>query len=111
MRCALMVGLICFFIWYGPVEIAEALHYCEELLLAIHPSTEPKPIGGYAENARHNEMPSALGCHDQARKGRYSVCDVILDDCRGIELESGDISRPLDEMKRAGAVVLKSRDL
>jgi nicotinamidase/pyrazinamidase len=33
---------------------------------------------------------------------------VILDGCRGIELEAGDIARALDEMKRAGAVLLKS---
>jgi nicotinamidase/pyrazinamidase len=36
---------------------------------------------------------------------------VIVDGCRGIELEPGDIGRALDEMKRAGAVLLKSRDL
>jgi nicotinamidase/pyrazinamidase len=51
---------------------------------------------------------------------KYSVLDarqlglnthVILDCCRGIELEHGDIDRTLDEMKRAGAVLLKSTDL
>jgi nicotinamidase/pyrazinamidase len=31
---------------------------------------------------------------------------VILDGCRGIELESGDIDRALEEMKRAGATLL-----
>jgi nicotinamidase/pyrazinamidase len=36
---------------------------------------------------------------------------VIVDGCRGIELEPGDIGRALDEMKRAGAVLLKSSDL
>ena len=36
---------------------------------------------------------------------------VILDGCRGIDLESGDIDRALDEMKRAGTRILKSRDL
>src|SRR5437870_897370 len=36
---------------------------------------------------------------------------VILDGCRGIELESGDIDRALDEMRRAGATILKSADL
>ncbi len=36
---------------------------------------------------------------------------VIVDGCRGIELEPGDIERALDEMKRAGAVLLKSSDL
>jgi nicotinamidase/pyrazinamidase len=36
---------------------------------------------------------------------------VILDGCRGIELEPGDIGRAIDEMKRAGAVLLKSSDL
>jgi nicotinamidase/pyrazinamidase len=51
---------------------------------------------------------------------KYSVLDarhlglnthVILDGCRGIELEPGDIDRALDEMKRVGAVLLKSREL
>jgi nicotinamidase/pyrazinamidase len=36
---------------------------------------------------------------------------VIVDGCRGIELEGGDVRRALDEMKRAGAVLLKSSDL
>jgi nicotinamidase/pyrazinamidase len=51
---------------------------------------------------------------------KYSVLDarqlglntrVIVDGCRGIELEPGDIGRALDEMKRAGAVLLKSPEL
>jgi len=51
---------------------------------------------------------------------KYSVLDarqiglntrVIVDGCRGIELEPGDIARALDEMKRAGAVLLKSPEL
>jgi nicotinamidase/pyrazinamidase len=37
--------------------------------------------------------------------------NVIVDGCRGIELEPGDINRALDEMKRAGAILLKSSDL
>jgi nicotinamidase/pyrazinamidase len=37
--------------------------------------------------------------------------NVIVDACRGIELEPGDINRALDEMKRAGAILLKSSDL
>jgi len=36
---------------------------------------------------------------------------VILDACRGIELEGGDIDAALDEMKGAGATILKSSDL
>jgi len=36
---------------------------------------------------------------------------VIVDGCRGIELEPGDIDRALDEMKRAGAILLESTDL
>lgn len=36
---------------------------------------------------------------------------VILDGCRGIELEHGDIGCALDEMKRVGTVLLKSSDL
>jgi nicotinamidase/pyrazinamidase len=36
---------------------------------------------------------------------------VIVDGCRGIELEPGDIDRALEEMKGAGAILLKSSDL
>lgn len=36
---------------------------------------------------------------------------VILDGCRGIELESGDIDQALEEMKGADATILKSSDL
>jgi len=36
---------------------------------------------------------------------------VILDGCRGIELKPGDIERAIDEMRRAGAIILKSSDL
>ena len=36
---------------------------------------------------------------------------IILDGCRGIALEPGDIDRALDEMKRVGAILLQSRDL
>jgi nicotinamidase/pyrazinamidase len=36
---------------------------------------------------------------------------VILDGCRGIELEAGDVDRGLDEMKRAGTTILQTRDL
>ena len=36
---------------------------------------------------------------------------VIVNGCRGIDLEPGDIGRALDEMKRAGAVLLKSGEL
>jgi nicotinamidase/pyrazinamidase len=51
---------------------------------------------------------------------KYSVLDarqfglnthVILDGCRGIELERGDIDRALDEMKRADAILLTSSEL
>jgi len=34
----------------------------------------------------------------------------MLDDGRGIELEAGDIARGLDEIKRAGTTILRSRD-
>jgi hypothetical protein len=36
---------------------------------------------------------------------------VILDGCRGIELEHGDISRALEEMKQAGAIFLNSGEI
>ena len=51
---------------------------------------------------------------------KYSVLDsrqlglnthVILDGCRGIGLEPGDLDRALDEMKHAGAVLLQSSEL
>ena len=51
---------------------------------------------------------------------KYSVLDarhlglnthVIVDGCRGIELERDDIDRALDEMIQAGATILKSADL
>jgi len=35
----------------------------------------------------------------------------MLDGCRRIELEPGDIGLALEEMKRAGAVLLKSSEL
>jgi nicotinamidase/pyrazinamidase len=51
---------------------------------------------------------------------KYSVLDarqlglntyVIVNGCRGIDLEPGDIARALEEMKRAGAVLLRSSEL
>ncbi|MGE5212213.1 MAG: bifunctional nicotinamidase/pyrazinamidase [Nitrospirota bacterium] len=36
---------------------------------------------------------------------------VIVDGCRGVELEPGDIARALEEMKQAGAMLLKSSEL
>jgi nicotinamidase-related amidase len=36
---------------------------------------------------------------------------VILDGCRGIGLEAGNIDRALDEMKRVGAILPQSSDL
>jgi len=36
---------------------------------------------------------------------------VIVDGCRGIELQPGDIERALEEMKRAGATILKISNL
>ena len=36
---------------------------------------------------------------------------VIVDGCRGIELDTGDTDRALDEMKGAGAILLKSAEL
>jgi hypothetical protein len=36
---------------------------------------------------------------------------IILNGCRRIDLEPGDINRALDEMKRAGAKILKSSGL
>ena len=36
---------------------------------------------------------------------------IIVDGCRGIELEPGDINRALEKMKRAEAVLLESPEL
>jgi nicotinamidase/pyrazinamidase len=36
---------------------------------------------------------------------------VVVDGCRGIELQPGDIDSALDEMKRAGATILKSSNV
>jgi len=36
---------------------------------------------------------------------------IILDGCRGIGLDPGDLDRAIDEMKRAGAILLQSHDL
>jgi nicotinamidase/pyrazinamidase len=36
---------------------------------------------------------------------------VIVDACRGIAPESGDLDRALEEMKRAGATLVQSREL
>jgi nicotinamidase/pyrazinamidase len=36
---------------------------------------------------------------------------VILDGCRGIELQPGDIARALEDIKQAGAILLKSSEL
>jgi hypothetical protein len=35
----------------------------------------------------------------------------MLDGCRGIELEPGDIDRAINEMKHVGAVLLQSSDV
>lgn len=36
---------------------------------------------------------------------------VILDGCRGIDLQPGDLDRAVDEMKRVGATILQSGEL
>jgi nicotinamidase/pyrazinamidase len=36
---------------------------------------------------------------------------IILDGCRGIDLQPGDLDRAVDEMKRAGATILQSGEL
>jgi nicotinamidase/pyrazinamidase len=36
---------------------------------------------------------------------------IVLDGCRGIDLQSGDLDRAVDEMKRAGATILQSGEL
>jgi nicotinamidase/pyrazinamidase len=100
----------------------------------FHKGTDPM-IDSYStffDNAhrRHTGLAHYLekrGIHDIYLMGlaldycvKYSTLDarhlglnthVIVDGCRGIELEPGDIDRALDEMKCAGAVLLKSSDL
>ncbi|MGB5754303.1 MAG: isochorismatase family protein, partial [Thermoanaerobaculia bacterium] len=36
---------------------------------------------------------------------------LILDGCRGIDLETGDVDRALDEMREAGVTLKSSSDL
>ena len=36
---------------------------------------------------------------------------VVADACRGVNLEPGDVEKALDEMRRAGVVVVTSTDL
>lgn len=45
-----------------------------------------------------------------ARHLGLTTC-VIVDGCRGIDLEPGDVARALNQMKKAGAVLLKSSEL
>jgi len=100
----------------------------------FHKGTE-RNIDSYStffDNAhrRHTGLAHFLekhGIHDVYLMGlaldycvKYSTLDarqlglrtyVIVDGCRGIDLEPGDIARALDEMKCAGAVLLKSPEL
>ena len=46
-----------------------------------------------------------------ARELGFNTHVIADDDCRGIELEPGDIACALDEMERAGAILLKSGDI
>ena len=45
-----------------------------------------------------------------ARQLELTTC-VILDGWRGIEPQPGDIDRALEDMKRAGAVLIKGNDV
>jgi hypothetical protein len=57
-------------------------------------------------------VPRLLREVQHARRGELGLnTHVIVDGCRGIERERGDIGCALDEMKRAGAILLKSSDL
>ena len=106
-------------------------HLSSQLLKAVLCSAAPKPIVDahrdrkrcvaradvffrLLNDERENTMKMLLHYdgHEHARHGHYLLFfDVLLDGCRGIELEPGDIARVLDEMKRVGAVLLKSSDL
>lgn len=48
-------------------------------------------------------------CMDGINLG-YSV-NIVIDGCRGIDLNPGDIDRAVEEMVSAGAVVVKSEDI
>jgi hypothetical protein len=87
----------------------------EELFLAVHRSTERKSARGYAGSYGSNRGSSYRYVFSTTRTDDTPVLlviwrSVILDGCRGIELEPGDIARALDDMKRVGAILLKSSD-
>lgn len=51
---------------------------------------------------------------------KYSVLDalnagfavhLVLDGCKGVELQNGDINKAIDEMKAAGAIIVLSKEL
>ena len=110
------------------------LFQTDRIAHVFHKGTE-RNIDSYStffDNAhrRHTGLARYLekrGIHDVYLMGlaldycvKYSTLDarylglntyVIVDGCRGIELEPGDIDRALDEMKQAGAILLKSPEL
>jgi nicotinamidase/pyrazinamidase len=80
-------------------------------------STTHRTRSSFGEAIDQGDLPLGLAL-DYCVK--YSALDarqlglttyVILDGCRGIELEPGDIDRALEEMKQAGAILLKSSEL
>jgi Isochorismatase family len=95
---------------------------CASSLLILKTWSEHAPAVWGAQAAGLQFAAACRGPHSMALDYcvEYSALDarqlglttcVILDGCRGIELEPGDIQRALNEMKRAGAVLLKSSDL
>jgi len=64
----------------------------------------------FARSRKPSELPSVTKIVSASRQLGLDT-NVIVDGCRGIDLEPDDIDRALDEIKRAGAVLLKSSDL
>lgn len=117
---------------YG-AEFAAALH-TSRIAHVFHKGTE-RTIDSYStffDNAhrRHTGLAHYLqkrGIKDIYLMGlaldycvKYSALDarhlglntyVIVDGCRGIELNRGDIARALDEMERIGSLLVKSTHL
>ena len=87
-------------------------------VLGERPSTTYRSCSLFGEAIDQGDIPhgSGVGLLRQIQRARRAspwleIRDLFYDGCRGIELEPGDVDRALDEMKRAGAILLKSSDL
>src|SRR3954462_13562519 len=90
------------------VPLADRLQGRFDLVVATK-DWHPSDHGSFAANHK-GKKPGDRIILDGIEQILWPV-HVIVDGCGGIELEPGDIDRALDEMKRAGAILLKSSDL